>query len=169
MKKNIVRIILAVMLLETFFIIFGFSNQNGEQSGNLSKKVTAVVMDIIPQFKRLEKENKEVISIKVEKVTRKIAHFSIYTLVGILVMAFISTYKIQEKYKIAMSFIIGFIYATSDEIHQKFVPGRSAQVTDVIIDTMGVLLGICFVMLILEIIKNRKHCKNDRNLQNNIK
>ncbi len=41
--------------------------------------------------------------------------------------------------------IIGFLYAVSDEIHQYFVPGRAMQTRDVLIDTAGVLLGICIV------------------------
>lgn len=38
--------------------------------------------------------------------------------------------------------LIGFLYAVSDEIHQYFVPGRAMQARDVLIDTVGVLLGI---------------------------
>ena len=38
-------------------------------------------------------------------------------------MLLISTYKTKEINKIAFSMIFGIIYATSDEIHQAFVPG----------------------------------------------
>lgn len=153
MKKNILRIILAVLLLWTFFIIFGFSSQDGEQSGNLSKKITSITINTVPQLRNLEENQKEEIAVKMEKIIRKMAHFSIYTLVGILLMSFISTYKIPQQYRAGISFITGIIYAISDEIHQKFVPGRSPQITDVMIDTMGVILGILIVMTVLEISK----------------
>ena len=41
----------------------------------------------------------------------------------------------------------GFLYAVSDEIHQTFVPGRSGEVGDVLIDTFGVLIGVCMVCI----------------------
>ena len=40
------------------------------------------------------------------------------------------------------SLAIGVIYAVSDEIHQYFVPGRSMQISDIVIDSFGVLSGI---------------------------
>jgi VanZ family protein len=36
---------------------------------------------------------------------------------------------------------IAVMYAVSDEIHQMFVPGRSADLTDLIADAAGVLVG----------------------------
>ena len=62
-----------------------------------------------------------------------------------------STYKLEEMNRFSYSLIIGVIYAISDEIHQCFTPGRGPLVTDVIIDTMGVLLGILLVMLVIKI------------------
>ena len=35
-----------------------------------------------------------------------------------------------------------FLYSTSDEIHQSFVPTRTAHVTDVLIDTSGGAIGL---------------------------
>ena len=42
----------------------------------------------------------------------------------------------------------GILYAASDEFHQLFVPGRSGQITDVLIDSGGLLAGILLVVLI---------------------
>ena len=46
-----------------------------------------------------------------------------------------------------ISFVLGIVYATSDEIHQYFVPGRACMIEDVFIDTLGVILGILLIML----------------------
>ena len=154
MKKNIERIILLILLLGTMTIIFGFSSQDGKESGNISKKITEQIVERIPQIQEKEQEEKEIIINRIEKVIRKIAHFFFYFVVGILVMAFISTYQIKEKNRIIISTIIGIIYACSDEIHQSLVPGRSPMITDVMIDAMGVVLGILLVMLGKVIIKN---------------
>lgn len=78
-------------------------------------------------------------------------------------MALMSTYKIKELDRIAISMIIGVIYAATDEIHQAFVPGRGPLVTDVILDSIGVLTGICIVLLVYKII-----CKMCRHKYNNI-
>lgn len=36
----------------------------------------------------------------------------------------------------------GILYAASDELHQYFVPGRACQLRDVVIDGLGVLIGV---------------------------
>ena len=156
MKKNILRAILMLLLLSTFFIIFGFSSQDGEKSGSISKKITEEIITRIPQMQEKEQNEREAITLRIEKVIRKIAHFSIYTAVGLLLMALISTFEMKEKNRIIISLIIGIIYACSDEIHQSFVPERSPMITDVMIDTMGVMLGILIIMLGKEIIKKYK-------------
>lgn len=153
MKIKILRTIIIILLIETFFMIFGFSSQNGEKSGNLSGKIAKFIVE---QVQKNEVKNREEIVQRTEKVIRKVAHFSIYTLVGFLLMSFVSTYQLSEKKRILISLVAGILYATSDEIHQAFVPGRSPQITDVILDTMGVVLGILLLLSILEIGKKIK-------------
>jgi VanZ family protein len=41
----------------------------------------------------------------------------------------------------------GILFAVSDEIHQAFIPGRSARITDVLIDSVSVALG-CGIFLL---------------------
>jgi len=41
-----------------------------------------------------------------------------------------------------ISFLICAVYATSDEFHQLFVPGRGCQLKDVVIDSTGYIVGI---------------------------
>ena len=151
MKINIIRAVLIIMLLTTFSIIFGFSSQNAEESSSISRKITLIVTENSKTIKQKTSLEKQQILSKIETIIRKIAHFSIYTIVGILLMTLVSTYKIKNKKQICISLIIGIIYATSDEIHQMFTPGRGPQITDVMIDSMGVLLGILLVMLLLKI------------------
>lgn len=159
MQKNVLRGILIVLLLCTFYIIFGFSSQDGEKSGGISKRITDFILEKSAKYNSLEMSEKEQVNKRTERIIRKIAHFSIYTLVGFLLMALFSTYEnIKRKYQIYISTIIGILYAISDEIHQSFTPGRGPKITDVFIDSLGVFFGITVILLILEVI-NRKNKK----------
>ena len=151
MNKNIIRAILIILLIATFVRIFGFSSQDGEKSSSVSRKVTTAVTQNVKKIQDMDSKERELTLNKIEHVIRKIAHFSIYTLVGILMMALMSTYDISKNKQILVSILVGIIYATSDEIHQYFIPGRSAMVTDVLIDTAGVCLGVLIVLISLQI------------------
>ena len=153
MKINIIRVILIIALIGTFSIIFGFSNQDSKTSGGISQKVTEFIIKFIPSIQQTEENQKEEIIDRIESVIRKIAHFSIYTLVGFLLMSLMGTYKMKEIDQIGTSLIIGVIYASTDEIHQAFIPGRGPQITDVMLDSLGVLTGIFIAILLLEIFR----------------
>ena len=79
---------------------------------------------------------------------------------GILFMSLFLTYEFSDIKRITISFLIGVEYAVIDEIHQLFVDGRSGQITDVFIDSIGIALGICFTMIVykivLKIVEKRK-------------
>ena len=162
MKKNILRIILILLLLGTFYIIFGFSSQDGEKSGSISRRITEKIATFIPQIQKENEIEKENIMNTMERIIRKMAHFSIYTAVGLLLMALVSTYNIKEKNMLIITLTTGIIYASSDEFHQRFVPGRSPIITDIVIDTMGVILGILLIILGKKIIK--KYRENKQNM-----
>lgn len=153
LKRNLYRIITLILLVLTFISIFNFSNQDGQASSGVSRKVAKKIIDIYPYTKNLNEENKKQIVEKIQPIIRKGAHLSIYTLVGILMMSFISTYNIKLKYRFLISILVGLGYASSDEIHQSFIPGRNASIIDVGIDTSGVLLGIILVLIIISVYK----------------
>ena len=63
------------------------------------------------------------------------------------------TFKLNSKKQVIFAGVMGISYAISDEIHQIFVAGRAGQVQDVVIDSIGVILGICILLLLAKIIK----------------
>ena len=64
----------------------------------------------------------------------------------------------KNGYKsILLSIGISFLYACSDEIHQLFVPGRSGNILDVLIDTVGASVGVLVFSFIV-----RKCCKYEQ-------
>ena len=91
MKLNIIRTILIILLLGTFYIIFGFSSQNSTQSAGISRKITNIITANIKSIQEKDDKAKEEILYKIEHIIRKIAHFSIYTVVGLLLMLLCKT------------------------------------------------------------------------------
>ena len=67
---------------------------------------------------------------------------------------------VRNRY-VAALFLVA-LYASSDEIHQLFVPNRAGQVRDVCIDTSGGLVVLVIIFLIKKLIEHRKRNKNDR-------
>ena len=131
------EIIISWMLLVIWMIfIFIMSSFNGNISSNQSGSIADLIYNL---FDISDTE-------KVSLIVRKCAHVSEFFILGILVINLISKYNV--KYSYLISFIVCVLYASSDEFHQLFVPGRSGQVTDVLIDLIGVVLGLSIYCLI---------------------
>lgn len=93
---------------------------------------------------------------------RKGAHVFEFSLLAFLIASFFSSYLFFRKdTRLFFCFVFLFCvaYAFSDEIHQSFVFGREGRLTDVFIDTLGVLLGISFYFLWKEKKWNRRFMK----------
>lgn len=67
-------------------------------------------------------------------VLRKLAHTAEYAVLGALLLRALG--------QTGIAFALGVAYAVSDELHQHFVPGRRGAALDVLIDAVGVALGI---------------------------
>lgn len=80
-------------------------------------------------------------------ITRKAAHIFMYFVLGILVFNVVRDYWSSAKRVIVASTVFVMAYAITDELHQLFVPGRSGEIRDVLIDTaagfVGVILFYC--------------------------
>ena len=131
------ELIISWMLLVIWMIfIFIMSSFNGNISSNQSGSIADLIYNL---FNISDTE-------KVSLIVRKCAHVSEFFILGILVINLISKYNV--KYSYLISFIVCVLYASSDEFHQLFVPGRSGQVTDIFIDMIGVVLGLSIYCLI---------------------
>ena len=45
----------------------------------------------------------------------------------------------------------------TDEVHQLFVPGRSGQISDVILDSAGALAGVLVLSVVRKLIKRKQN------------
>lgn len=68
-------------------------------------------------------------------ITRKLGHITEY---GVLFLLFNRAFEGRRP---VLSFLLSFLYGVSDEIHQIFVPLREGAPTDVIVDSIGSILG----------------------------
>ena len=154
MKTILFRIIMAILLICTLITIFQFSNQNGTESKGISTQVTKFILQFSPKYQKADEKEKAQIQNDTNAIIRKIAHFSIYTLLGLFMMGIMTRTKLKDKWRICITLGFGIIYAILDEFHQSFSPGRTPKITDVYIDTLGVILGIFLILLIRKIYKN---------------
>lgn len=137
--NNKKRIIYGIFVIVWMILIFAFSSQNGEESQRTSGYFTDKVVQIITKVKSdINIENTEEI---VSFIIRKMAHFSIYFVGGILIFNFVGTFPLKLKNVILLTFIIGCVYSISDEIHQLFISERAGQIRDVLIDSAGVMIA----------------------------
>ena len=132
------KIIKYTLLIIWMIIIFLFSNQPAKESSKLSNSFLEKTITIF--YKDINTEKKEQLIKKYGLITRKLAHFTIYLVLGVLMLSTISEYNIKTK--ILVSITLCFLYALSDEIHQLFIIGRSGEFKDVLIDTAGSFIGI---------------------------
>ena len=72
----------------------------------------------------------------------KIAHLSLYLVLGYFVMmAIVKAHDVRTGTALIVCMIIVTVYGLSDELHQTFVPTRTAEVFDVLSDIFGGALG----------------------------
>ena len=148
-KQTILRIISIIFVLAWMVTVFMLSHQIAEDSSKTSSNFITVIIKLFN--KDIEQEQLETIMLKVETIVRKLAHFVLYTLGGMLItIMFINFKEYITKTKIA-SFLLGATYAITDEIHQLFVPGRSGEIRDVLIDSTGILLVVFIIYLLMRI------------------
>lgn len=125
--------------------IFVFSAQPARDSNGLSLKVTkgiiTAVAYVMPVHQDLE--TVERLAVKYNGLVRKLAHSTIYFLLGLLVARTLRISGITEKKVYFWALLFCWAYSASDELHQVFVAtGRSGQISDVLLDTAGAAMGI---------------------------
>ena len=75
-------------------------------------------------------------------LVRKLGHFSEYCILALLLMRALNAEFAEQSAMARFNWSIALVvlYAVSDELHQAFVPSRTASPWDVLIDSLG---GIC--------------------------
>ena len=153
MKKAISIISLILWMI----IIFSFSSADANKSTGTSDKVITTMIEIKDKITDQETQisEKEIIVKNSSFYVRKIAHITEYLILGFLMFNLLKQYSVTNIY-----YAIGLsvLYSCTDEFHQLFINGRSGSFKDVLIDTIGILLGTYLYKIL--VIKKKKVNKN---------
>lgn len=161
-RAFIIYLVIAIIWL---LIIFIFSAKDGHESSETSHFVGMLFGKIfVPGFSKWSFERQDAFAAVIDHPLRKIAHGVEYGILGFLsYMTILNGVKYRllcndnkidfkkfdkfQKRKLLLkiacfSLLFTALYATSDEIHQYFVPGRACKATDVLIDSVGAMIVI---------------------------
>ena len=127
-----------VLVVICMGIIFLLSAQNGEESSDLSGSFVMALLNGLG-------------IVIDEGILRSIAHCLEF--MGLSVLIFNAVYI---TWFLKLTPIIAFLgtvfYAITDEIHQIFVPERAFQISDILVDSTGALIGVVASFIILKTI-----------------
>ena len=156
MKKSVLLICILILTVGWMLLIFGFSSQSGTESGGLSALLSEPITKLLIRFADdSSTEAESALFSRVDIGVRKIAHFTEYAILGgLLVLLF----RIRRVRLIWLPWLIGTLYAVTDEWHQSFSPGRSCDPKDVLIDACGVLIGVLISFTLLQRWRKKHAC-----------
>lgn len=138
--------------LALMITIFCFSAQPAALSQSTSDGFFATVEAIVIElYDGAVPPAVDALLIGFHAILRKLAHAFVYCLLGAsLCGAFCALLRPRLWWsKGLLAAGIAVLYAISDECHQLFVPGRSGEVRDVLIDSAGIAVGVLLVLLLL--------------------
>ncbi|MCL2508428.1 MAG: VanZ family protein [Oscillospiraceae bacterium] len=128
-KRAITIIFSWFLVLACMGLIFYLSHQSAEVSSQQSEEAMNSPLAFL--FRYID-----------HNTFRKVAHFLEY--VGLAFLCCNAVYVSRERKKFSpfLPFLICFVYAVSDEIHQIFIPGRACRLFDIGVDCAGILAGM---------------------------
>ena len=136
MKKTISFIVLILWMI----VIFSFSSADANKSTGTSDKVITTMIEIKDKITNNETPNneKEIIVKNSSFYIRKIAHITEYLILGFLMFNLLKQYSVTNIY---YAIGLSILYSCTDEFHQLFISGRSGSIRDILIDSIGILIG----------------------------
>ncbi|MBR4618538.1 MAG: VanZ family protein [Bacilli bacterium] len=153
-KRIVISIIVFIFIILWIGIIYKLSSMNTTNSNGHSKDIISVFIEdtlevtnkygitsSYPNEKKLERA-----STLLNAPLRKVMHASVYFVLAFLIIIGVNILFKNKKYILSALITIVLIIALAsfDEYHQTLVEGRTGQVKDVVIDTIGSIAGILF-------------------------
>lgn len=144
-KRSTVAGLLAIIWM---CIIFAFSAQIKEESSEVSIAFSYRMVSSAGTFFRLHLDEEALrrISDAIEGGVRKAAHMTEYAVLAVLLCVWLEKWQFTVFKRGFLGICLAALYAVSDEVHQLFVPGRAGTFRDVMIDSMGAVLGVLVFM-----------------------
>ena len=148
------KIISFIVLILWMIVIFSFSSADAHKSTGTSDKVITTMIEIKDKITNNETPNneKEIIVKNSSFYIRKLAHITEYLILGFLMFNLLKQYSVTNIY---YAIGLSILYSCTDEFHQLFISGRSGSIRDVLIDSIGILIGTYLYKLLF--IKNKEN------------
>lgn len=121
------KILWLALLFATMAAIFFFSGQSGEASDKVSNQTAQLLNIEIPDETAEDSPGPVLAGFPL----RKLAHVFLFALLGAC--------SLGVFHGKVYGLLFCYAYALLDELHQSFVPGRTARITDTLIDAIGFL------------------------------
>ncbi len=139
-----------VPALVMMYLIYSFSGQSGTESSSLSYDVGFHFYDLINNLFALDLSSSQIANYALNNqfYIRKAAHITEYFLLAMSVSLPLYVYKIRGFKLSFLATLFCVLYAFLDEYHQSFSYGRSPQLRDVAIDSIGIIAGVIIVRII---------------------
>lgn len=152
-RALIIRIVLTVLTVAAVGFIFWNSSMSAVESTEESSPVTDMLNDFLRSL--------DIPLTLTEGVVRKLAHFTEYTILGLLLSLTVHSYVRKPKKTLLLSLALGAVVPICDELIQLFPEGRSCEVRDMLIDFSGVAFAALIVFLIISIKEKRTEKKGE--------
>ena len=135
-----------ILVIICMLQIFLLSSDPADLSNKKSNHVIVWIAEVLAGHTLSEDVRQEKIEEYVLFV-RKGAHIFVYFLLGFFILSLMKEYHVITWKIVLLAFFFSFLYACSDEVHQLFVPGRSGNIIDIGIDSIGSFLGVlCYYL-----------------------
>ncbi len=164
MKKVIKIIFLLTLAIGWMICIYKLSGMNSKNSNGKSTDIIALfiedTLDITNEYgitnSNPNAEKLARTSQLINAPMRKVIHAFVYYVLAFFAMILFDVLLEHKKYWITLliTFILCVCFAMGDEYHQTFVAGRTGQMFDVVIDSIGAMVGILFYSTYHIIYKN---------------
>ena len=154
MKKLIKIGILLLIAIIWMVCIFKLSGMNAKNSNGKSTGIIGLfIEDTLDLTNEYGITNSHPNDAKIERASqlinaplRKVIHASVYFVLAFFAMVILNIIFEHDDYylTIIIALVVCVGFAATDEYHQTFVSGRTGQLLDVIIDSIGAIIGIAF-------------------------
>ena len=143
-------------------VIFNFSSKPAKVSGENSLWIADYVMTLYEKIsdQYVEEDLRTEQLLILDHYIRKTAHVIEYAILSAAICLPLWIRRLKGRRLWFLVVLATAAYAASDEFHQRFVPGRSGELKDVLIDTFGAMLGASFFLLTAKSFERLKRSRN---------
>lgn len=101
-----------------------------------------------------------------DNLMKNLGHIIEYALLGFLIFRALSSKKgdtLSSRYVWLWSLTGAILYGVSDEVHQMFVPTRTAYLGDILMDGVGAGMGVLFAIIVYTSLSGKLFSERLRN------